>query len=86
MRHIQLDREADAVKRFVRSLCIDPDGSVLELGGKPLFKLLPVKEEAVDERKLRAAIRNRRDASRQLNQEWKAVNRETWDGPGPSQE
>lgn len=81
MRHIKIDRETEAVKQFVRSLPTDPDGSLLELEGKMLFKLLPISKQAIDETKLKAAIMKRRDESRRLNQDWDTVDRETWEGP-----
>jgi hypothetical protein len=79
VKHINLDREDERIKRFVRSLPIDPDGSVLEINGEPVVRVLPVVDEPVDDKMLREAIRNRRTASRMLNKEWEAVDRETWE-------
>lgn len=36
MIHVNLDSQPDAVKEFVRSLSVDPDGSVLEIEGRPV--------------------------------------------------
>jgi hypothetical protein len=41
MNHIPIDGLEEAVKRFVLSLPADPDGSVLELGGKAIVRVLP---------------------------------------------
>lgn len=78
MKHISLDRENDGVKRFVRSLPVDADGSILELEGKPVLRVLPVAEAPVDKRKLKAAILRRRGSSRKLNREWQHVDRDVW--------
>lgn len=81
MRHIKLDKENAQIKQFVLSLPVDPDGSVLELKGEPVLRVLPVrdKEQRVDEARLKAAILRRRDESRRLNDEWSAVDREVWE-------
>jgi len=79
MKHVSLDRESKAIKKFVRSLPVDPEGTLLELEGEPVLRVLPVDEEAVDPRKLKAAILSRRDRSRELNREWEVVDRETWE-------
>ena len=81
MRHIKLDKENAQIKQFVLSLPLDPDGSVLELKGEPVLRVLPVrdKEQRVDEARLKAAILRRRDESRRLNDEWSAVDREVWE-------
>lgn len=84
-KHINLDREHERVKHFVRSLPVDPDGSILELDGEALLKVLPVTEEPVDPGKVKAAILKRRKDSRTLNQEWEAVDSETWDRPTAGQ-
>ncbi len=80
VRHIKLDRQTAQVKQFVLSLSIDPEGSILELKGEPVLRVLPVVEQvqAVDKAKLKAAILRRRDESRSLNDEWQAVDREAW--------
>ena len=86
VKHISLDRESKAVKKFVRALPVDPDGSVLELEGQPLLRVLPVSKETVDKVKLKAAILKRRDRSRRLNQDWETIDQETWERPAPLEE
>ncbi len=48
MNHIALDKEEEAVKRFVLSLPVDANGSVLELEGRAVACVLPVVEGPVD--------------------------------------
>ena len=81
MRHINLDKENSQIRRFLSSLPVDPDGSVLELAGKPLLRVFPIveQEQAIDEAKLKEAILRRRDESRRLNNDWAAVDAEVWD-------
>ena len=83
MRHIKLDRQTAQVKQFVLSLPVDPKGSILELKGEPVLRVLPVikPEPAVNKAKLKAAIIRRRDESRRLNDEWGAVDSEVWEHP-----
>ena len=83
MRHIKLDRQTPQVKQFVLSLPVDSEGSILELKGEPVLRVLPVikREPAVDKAKLKVAILRRRNASRRLNDEWGAADREVWDQP-----
>ncbi len=80
MRHIKLDKENAQIKRFVLSLPVDADGSILELEGEPLLRVLPVLEtkEKVDKAKLKAAILRRRDASRQINEEFQSADQDVW--------
>lgn len=78
MRHINLDGEHETVKQFVLSLEVDADGSVLELDGAAVVRILPVADEPVDRAKLEAAILARRDASRTLNKDWEDVDHELW--------
>ena len=79
MKHISLDDQPQGVQEFVLTLPVDTDGSVLELKGSPVLRVLPVGSgEPVDEAKLKAAILARRDASRALNAEWEDVDREVW--------
>ena len=78
MKHISLDREDDRIKEFVRSLPVEPDGSLLELRGKAVLRVLPATPETVDRAKLRAAILKRRDESRRLDAQWQAVDAEMW--------
>lgn len=79
MKRINLDREERKIRDFVCSLAADPQGSVLEMNGEPVVRVLPVLEEGVDLRKLKAAILRRRDASRESNKEWEAADREVWE-------
>ncbi|MBI1904547.1 MAG: hypothetical protein HYS13_25920 [Planctomycetia bacterium] len=81
MKHVSLDTQHENVKQFVLSLPLDDDGSVLELGGRPVARVLAVRdEEELDAEKLKAAILARRDESRGLNREWEDVDRQQWDG------
>jgi hypothetical protein len=78
MKHIKLDRKDDNIKKFVRSLSKNSTGSILELDGEIVLTVLPVNEEPIAPKKLKAAIRRRRDQSRELNKDWEAVDREMW--------
>ena len=78
MKRIKLDRKDDKIKKFVRSLSKNSSGSILELEGKLVLKVLPVSHEPIDRKKLKAAIRRRRDQSRELNKDWEAVDQEMW--------
>jgi hypothetical protein len=86
MKRINLDREAEQIKHFIRSLAAESDGTLLELGGEPVVKVLPVVKKPVDRTKLKAAILKRRNESRQLNEEWQAVDREMWEKIPPTTE
>lgn len=80
VKHISLDDQSQGVQQFVLTLPLDADGSLLELKGSPVLRVLPITdEEPVDEDKVKAAILARRDASRALNAEWEDVDREVWD-------
>ena len=79
MKHIKLDRKDDKIKKFIRSLCKNSAGSILELEGEAVVKVLPMRDESIDRKKLRTAIRRRREESRHLNREWEEVDREMWD-------
>jgi hypothetical protein len=48
--HINLDTQDDAVKKFFLSLPHDPQGSVLELNGRALARVLPVGDTGEDTR------------------------------------
>jgi hypothetical protein len=76
VKHIDLDQD-EHVKRFVLSLELDPDGSLLEVNGEPVARMLPV--GASDREKLKEAILSRRDESRALNAQWENADREVWD-------
>jgi hypothetical protein len=41
MTHVNLDAVPDTVKQFVLAAAVDPAGSVLELGGRPIAWLVP---------------------------------------------
>jgi hypothetical protein len=41
MTHVNIDRQPEAVKEFFTTLEIAPDGSVVEMNGKPLARMLP---------------------------------------------
>jgi hypothetical protein len=90
MKRVSLDSANEHIKDIFRSLPFDGKGCILELDGKPLLKILPVTEVAVDKARLRAAILKRREESRKINEEWEAVDREAWppqssrDQQGPS--
>jgi len=47
--HIALDKQEEAVKRFVLSLPVDPNGSVLELEGRAIACVLPPPSENGDD-------------------------------------
>lgn len=81
IRHIKLDRETPQIKHFVLSLPVDHDGSILELRGEPVLRILPVtaQEKVVDKVKLKAAILRRRSESRRLNKDWGDADRGVWD-------
>lgn len=81
-RHINLDREDDRIKNFIRALPVGADGALLELDGAVLLRVLPVADKPIDAGKLKAAILRRRDESRLLNAEWEAVDQETWNPDG----
>lgn len=87
MKHIPLDREDERVKEFVRTLEIEPQGSILELEGQPVLRVLPIDfgAEPADEERLKAAILARRDDSRELNKEWGAVDSEIWKNLPPTE-
>jgi hypothetical protein len=77
-KHINLDQEDDQIKTFIRSLPIDPDGSVLELGGEAIVRVLPPNGPAYDPALLEQAILRRRDASRAETAEWAEADHEVW--------
>lgn len=45
MKHLSLDSQDDAVKQFILALSADPDGSVLELEGRAVLQVVPVKTQ-----------------------------------------
>lgn len=42
MTHIALDSQEEAVKRFFQSLSVNPQGTVVELNGRPVACVVPV--------------------------------------------
>jgi hypothetical protein len=42
MKHVSLEGQHESVKQFVLALSSDPDGSVLELGGRAIVCVLPI--------------------------------------------
>jgi hypothetical protein len=42
MKHVSLDTQDEAVKRFILSLSADPDGSLLEIDGRAVVQVLPI--------------------------------------------
>lgn len=83
VKHIDLDTQDVSVRQFILSLDLDTDGSVIELHGEPVARVLPVAGNgaSVDREKLKAAILARRDESRTLNEEWEHADREIFEKP-----
>jgi hypothetical protein len=79
MKRIPLDRKDKKIREFVQTLSAGTASSILELGGKPVLKVVPLAKGGVDRAKLRAAIAKRRDESRKLNRDWQHVDQEMWD-------
>ena len=79
MKRVALDRKDKKIKEFIQSLSGNADGSILELAGKPVVRVLPLAEKRVDKIRLTAAIVKRRQQSRELNRDWEAVDREMWE-------
>ena len=79
MKHVNLDSEDQRIKEFARSFPIDPEGTIVELEGRPIFRVLPAKPGKVDSVKLESAIRKRRASSRKLNREWEAADLSAWE-------
>ncbi len=42
VKHINLDGQDEAIKNFFLTLAVDPEGSVVELNGRPVAHLVPV--------------------------------------------
>src|SRR5450759_2469932 len=61
--HIALDKEDEAVKRFVLSLPVDANGSVLELEGRAVACVVPVVEEPVEANGAWSEAKNARPVS-----------------------
>jgi hypothetical protein len=86
MKHVSLDREDKRIRDFARSFPVDPEGTLVELEGQPIFRVVPATTMEVDSTKLKAAILNRRAASRKSNKDWEAADLETWEQPTTSPE
>jgi hypothetical protein len=41
MTHVSIDGQPEAVKRFFESLALPPEGSVVEVNGRPVARMLP---------------------------------------------
>ena len=82
MKRVTLDKEAESIKKLFSLLTADPDGSVVELDGLPVARVLPIPREtpSVDDALLRAAILHRRDESREQNTDWEEADRQIWNG------
>jgi hypothetical protein len=84
--HVSLDREDQRIRDFVRSFPVDPEGTLVELDGQAIYRVLQAVTAEFDPVKLKAAILNRRDASQESNKEWNSADRETWDPPAGAHE
>ena len=60
MNHFALDKEDEAIKRFVLSLPVGASGAVLELGSRAVACLVPVVEERLEERGAWSEAKNAR--------------------------
>ncbi len=58
--HIALDKEDEAIKRFVLSLPVGANGAVLELGGRVVACVVPVVEEPLEEHSAWSEAKNAR--------------------------
>lgn len=47
MTHVSIDRQPEAVKQFFESLALTPEGSVVEMNGKPMARMLPAEASPV---------------------------------------
>ena len=79
MKRVSLDHEKKPIRDFVSSLTADAEDSILEVAGEAIARVTPITGPSVDLAKLKEAILNRRDASRELNEEWQQVDGETWE-------
>jgi hypothetical protein len=41
MPHVSIDGQPEAVKRFFETLALPPEGSVVEVNGRPVARVLP---------------------------------------------
>jgi hypothetical protein len=58
--HIALDKEDEAIKRFVLSLPVGANGAVLELDGRAVACVVPVVQERLDEHSAWSEAKNAR--------------------------
>jgi hypothetical protein len=58
--HIALDNEEESVKKFVLSLPVDANGSVLELEGRAVACVVPIIEESVAAKGAWSEVKNAR--------------------------
>jgi hypothetical protein len=58
--HIALDKEDEAIKRFVLSLPVGANGAVLELEGRPVACVVPVVQERLEEHSAWSEAKNAR--------------------------
>lgn len=86
LRHISLNTQDKHVQEFLLSLDLDSKGTVLELNGEPMARVFPIvsHSQAVDRKKLKAAILERREESRSLNEAWQDADRELWELDPPA--
>jgi hypothetical protein len=75
---VDIDRQSEEVRSFIRKLPVTDVGCLLVLNGKPLYKVVMNPSIPVDRKKLKEAILSRRDESRRLNQEWADADRQLW--------
>lgn len=79
MKHINLDQEDERIKTFILSLPLEPGGSLLQLGGEPILRVLPPDMPPYDLGRLKDAILRRREESRAETAEWADVDQQAWD-------
>lgn len=82
MKHISLDHHDDQIKAFVQSLPLDADGSILELGGHAVLRVLPPVQPSFEPEQVKTAILRRRDDSRAEMDEWADADGELWGRTG----
>ena len=46
MAHLNIDLQPEAVKQFFESLVLAPEGSVVEMNGRPMARMLPAETDA----------------------------------------
>jgi hypothetical protein len=48
MTHVSIDRQPEAVKQFFESLTLTPEGSVVEMNGRPVAHMLPANGQSTN--------------------------------------